>query len=91
MPDRLMVGHIPLKDIILVRIQVWQHVEKGEHCSIFFYPVIDLNLAARTNLGSKAEILDREQMFPIRAQVWQPHIEHDSLILCEDTPFLRLS
>lgn len=26
MPDRLMVGHRPLKAVILVRVQVWQQV-----------------------------------------------------------------
>jgi hypothetical protein len=26
LPDRLMVGHVPLKDVILVRVQVWQPV-----------------------------------------------------------------
>jgi hypothetical protein len=26
LPDRLMVGHVPLKDVILVRVQVWQQI-----------------------------------------------------------------
>lgn len=34
LPDRLMVGHIPLEDGILVRVQVWQQPifnEQGDY------------------------------------------------------------
>ncbi len=31
LPDRLMVGHLPLEEVILVRVQVWQPIFKRKN------------------------------------------------------------